>query len=291
MERKIWTTAAALTVVLAVTGVAWAGLPRAAETSTTVTVENELVAPAADAGTVTLRKVAAGLEVVSVSPADGWEYTVKRAAGREVEVDFRAMDGTVEFEAEIDNGQVRIKVKVRVDAGASSTTTVDSTSSTVDSTSTSVAAGPSTTEAVTSTTIDDSPSTTVDDTSPTTIDDDRTTSTTVYDDDDDDDHTTSTTVYDDDDDDRTTSTTVAQGDPADFGTKVYDVDGIGTVTVERDADGLTLIAVVSNPDWTINVEKAGPKEIEIEFRNGELEVKFEAELEYGELRIKIERGS
>ena len=96
---------------------------------------------------------------------------------------------------------------------------------------------------------------------------------------------------DDDDDDRTTSTTVAQGDPADFGTKVYDVDGIGTVTVERDADGLTLIAVVSNPDWTINVEKAGPKEIEIEFRNGELEVKFEAELEYGELRIKIERGS
>ncbi len=294
MERKIWTTAAALTVVLAVTGVAWAGLPRAEETTATVAVQNELVAPAGDAGTVTLRKVDAGLEVVAVDPAVGWDYTVKHAIGNEVEVDFRSANGEVEFDAEIRNGEVRIKVKVKMQATVSpadtSSTTEVSVPSTGDTTSTSVADTSSTTVAdVTSTTVAESPSTTVAESPSTTLPD--VTSTTMYDDDDDD-HRTPTTVYDDDDDDdRSTTSTTAPSNDADYGTKVFDVLGIGTVTIERDADGITLIAVVSDPDWTIEVEKAGPKEIEIKFRyNGE-KVEFEAEVEYGDLRVKMKRES
>ena len=288
MERKIWTTAAALTVVLAVTGVAWAGLPRSEETTATVAVQNELVAPAGDAGTVTLRKVDAGLEVVAVDPAVGWDYTVKHAIGNEVEVDFRSANGEVEFEAEIRNGEVRIKVKVKMQATVTpadtSSTTEVSVPSTGDTTATSVADTSSTTLAdVTSTTVAESPSTTVAESPSTTLPD--VTSTTMYDDDDDDHR------YDDDDDDRSTTSTTAPSNDADYGTKVFDVLGIGTVTIEWDADGITLIAVVSDPDWTIEVEKAGPKEIEIKFRyNGE-EVEFEAEVEYGDLRVKMERES
>ncbi len=321
MERKIWTTAAALTVVLAVTGVAWAGLPRSEETTATVAVQNELVAPAGDAGTVTLRKVDAGLEVVAVDPAVGWDYTVKHAIGNEVEVDFRSANGEVEFEAEIRNGEVRIKVKVKMQAtvtpadtssttevsvpstgdttatsvaDTSSTTLADVTSTTVaESPSTTVAESPSTTVAESpSTTVAESPSTTVAESPSTTLPD--VTSTTMYDDDDDDhryDDDDDDHRYDDDDDDRSTTSTTAPSNDADYGTKVFDVLGIGTVTIEWDADGITLIAVVSDPDWTIEVEKAGPKEIEIKFRyNGE-EVEFEAEVEYGDLRVKMERES
>ncbi len=274
MERKIWTIAAALTVVLAVTGVAWAGLPSTPETTTNATIDNELVAPAGDAGMVTLRRMGDSLEVAAVDPAAGWQATVEVPAGPEVEVTFRSAQDRVDFNAELENGQVRIRVRVRAgDGGAedspvTSAPTSSTPSSTIDdSTSTTVADTTSTSvdDGTTSTTVDDSPSTTVD-------------------------HDTTSTTVDDHDD--TTSTTVDDGSGTDdFGTKVYDVDGIGTVTVERDANGLTLVAVVSVPGWTIEVKDATADEIEVEFRNGDQKVEFKAEIEDGQIRIEIRRES
>ena len=207
-------------------------------------------------------------------------------SGPEVEVTFRSATDRVDFKAELDNGQVRIRVRVRAgDGGFEDAATSTSTSASSGSTPSLPDSTPTSVGASTSTSLDDSPSTTIEDSTSTTMDDststtvDDSTSTTI-----DDDHDTTSTTVDD-----STSTTI--DDSADFGTKVFDVNGIATVTVERDANGLTLVAVVSQPGWTIDVKKADAHEIEVEFHNGSQEVKFKAEIEGGMLKIEVHQES
>ena len=67
----------------------------------------------------------------------------------------------------------------------------------------------------------------------------------------------------------------------------FQVPGVGSVMVDID-DGRLVLGNVSAPGWSVEVEDREPDRIKIEFRNGEAEAEFEAELHHGVLQIEIE---
>ncbi len=135
-------------------------------------------------------------------------------------------------------------------------------------------------------------------------DDDDTTSTSVHDDEDDGDTTTSTTIPgdttstsihddEDDDDDTTTSTSIHHDDEVEvFEDRrvVYDIPGVGSVTVEI-IDGRLELVSVSAPGWDIEMERAEADRVEVEFERGSDEVEFEARIDHGKIEIEIELES
>lgn len=136
---------------------------------------------------------------------------------------------------------------------------------------------------VTSTSLDDnaSTSTSIDDNSRTSISlvDTSSTSTTV-------DSTTSTSM-----DDGSTSTTQDDHETVPITTdpRTYDVNGSGTVSLQVVAGQLVLLEVGATSGWSLEVDKADGREIKVEFESGDSDAKFEAKLDDGELRVKIER--
>jgi hypothetical protein len=138
-------------------------------------------------------------------------------------------------------------------------------------------------------------------------DDDDTTSTSIHDDEEDDDDTTtsttipgdttSTSIHDDeeDDDDTTTSTSIHHDDDEDGEmledqTLVYDIPGVGTLTLEIVGGRLELVSV-SAPGWDIEIERAEADRVEVEFERGSDEVEFEARIDHGKIEIEIELES
>jgi len=100
------------------------------------------------------------------------------------------------------------------------------------------------------------------------------------------DSTTSTSLNDD-------STSTTQDDhqtvPITTDPKTYDVDGAGTVSLQVVAGQLVLLDVGATSGWSLEVDKADAREIKVEFESGDSDAKFEAKLDDGELRVKIER--
>jgi hypothetical protein len=87
------------------------------------------VHPVLDAGSVAVVQEGAVLRVVEVLAGAGWTATVERGLDREVEVTFRNGGARVDFNAELEDGAVRIRVRDRrTEAGGSggSATTVPS---------------------------------------------------------------------------------------------------------------------------------------------------------------------
>lgn len=135
------------------------------------------------------------------------------------------------------------------------------------------------------------------------VDDDDTTSTSVHDDEDDDTttsttipgDTTTTSIHDDeedDDDDTTTSTSIHHDDDDEVEVfedqrVVYDIPGVGRVTVEIIDARLELVSV-SAPGWDIEIERAEADRVEVEFERGSDEVEFEARIDHGKIEIEIE---
>jgi hypothetical protein len=116
-------------------------------------------------------------------------------------------------------------------------------------------------------------------------------------DDEDDDDTTSTSIHDDeeDDDDTTTSTSIHHDDDEDGEmledqTLVYDIPGVGTLTLEIVGGRLELVSV-SAPGWDIEIERAEADRVEVEFERGSDEVEFEARIDHGKIEIEIELES
>ena len=131
---------------------------------------------------------------------------------------------------------------------------------------------------------DNSSSTSVDDNSSTSISlvdtSSTSTSTTI-------DSTTSTSI----DDNGSTSSTIDDKQNVSITTdpKTYDVNGAGTVSLQVVAGQLVLIDVGAASGWSFELDKADSREIKVEFENGDSDAKFEAKLDNGELRVKIER--
>lgn len=69
--------------------------------------------PAGEAGTVRIERTDTGLRVVSADTAAGWASEIETAAGREVEVVFSSADRRVDFEAELDDGVIKVRVRER----------------------------------------------------------------------------------------------------------------------------------------------------------------------------------
>lgn len=73
------------------------------------------------------------------------------------------------------------------------------------------------------------------------------------------------------------------------GNEVYEVGNAGEVEF-RFADGrLELIEVRPNEGWNYEIDEDGPEEIDVDFRRGNEEWEFEAEVEDGQLQIEIDR--
>jgi hypothetical protein len=68
---------------------------------------------AGDAGSVEVARVGDSLTVVRTSPNPGWAVEVEVAAGREVEVEFTSGEGTneVDFAAELEDGEIRVRIR------------------------------------------------------------------------------------------------------------------------------------------------------------------------------------
>lgn len=115
----------------------------------------------------------------------------------------------------------------------------------------------------------------------TSLDDNASPSTSVEDD-----STTSTSL-----DDGSTSTTQDdhQTVPSTTDPKTYEVNGAGTVRLQVVAGQLVLLDVGATSGWSLEVDKADGREIKVEFESGDSDAKFEAKLDDGELRVKIER--
>ena len=158
--------AAAAALIVAVGGVMFALNAPAATAA-----EHEIVA--AGAGTVLVTVDGSTVTIADVVAADGWMPEVEAVEGREVEMDFRKGELRVQVNAEIEDGELRIRVRER--NGSEEIAEIESSIPLAD-------------VATTGTTVPDNE------------DDDSTTSTTVPDSEDDD-STTSTTVPDEDDDD------------------------------------------------------------------------------------------
>lgn len=73
---------------------------------------------AGDAGSVTVRRDGATLSVVTVNANAGWAPEVEQDSGTELEVNFENGVTRVDFNAELEDGAVRIRVRVRDGAAA-----------------------------------------------------------------------------------------------------------------------------------------------------------------------------
>jgi hypothetical protein len=105
----------------------------AAGTETEILVE--------DAGTIRLANSGASLTILSAQAAAGFVAEIEVPQGREVEADFRGQGRRVQFNAELEDGTVRVRIRTEGNTGndGSTSTTATTTNGT----------------ATTSTTIDD----------------------------------------------------------------------------------------------------------------------------------------
>ncbi len=168
-----------------------------------------------DAGTVTLTNDGATLEVVSVQQNEGWMLEIEVSTGREVEVDFRKDTRRIQFNAELEDGEIRVRARERVVTATSTTQ--------------------ATTESTTS----------------------------------------------------TTAATVAATAATGTGTVTYEAGAAGTVTIANDGSKLTITGVEAADGWTHEIEVQAGREVEMDFRKGGDRVQFNAELEDGEVRVRV----
>ncbi len=87
-----------------------------------------------------------------------------------------------------------------------------------------------------------------------------------------------------DDEDRTTTFTGA----ADGETVSFDAEGAGRVQIRRTAGGLELVDATAASGWEVVKIEREAHEIEVEFRQGVVELEFKAELEDGMIRTRTE---
>lgn len=158
MRNRLSAITAAVTTALLVTGISWAasdGVSATNETESNVAIDvnHDLEIPVEDAGTVRLGSDGTTLTILAAVAAEGFVVEVEVPEGREVEADFRGEGRRLQFNAELEDGVVRVRIRTEVSAEASTET---STSVTVeDSSTTSTAPESTTSTSTTATTIDD----------------------------------------------------------------------------------------------------------------------------------------
>jgi len=69
---------------------------------------------------------------------------------------------------------------------------------------------------------------------------------------------------------------------------VYDIPGVGNITLNQNATSLEILSVNLASGWTYDAENEHATEIEVEFENGDQKVEFRAELLNGLVVIAVE---
>jgi hypothetical protein len=160
MRNRPAILAAATVIALLITGLAWAASDgindvTSTETNVAIAVGQQQTIPVDTAGSVVLLRSETQLQILSVIPNPGYVPEIELAAGREVEADFRGEGRRVKFNAELEDGQVRLRIEIDNDANprsTASTSSTGSTSSTSSTTSTGSTASTSSTSSASSTT-------------------------------------------------------------------------------------------------------------------------------------------
>lgn len=152
MFKKIATVFGVVLAALMAVGVGSATIAPSSDSTTTTTSSTALPDPGVaetimyevgDAGTVTIASDGAALSIVAVDAADGWAAEVEVASGREVEADFRNGMRRIQFNAELEDGEIRVRVRERADDGGGATTTSTTAAPVATPTTTSTTAPPS----------------------------------------------------------------------------------------------------------------------------------------------------
>jgi hypothetical protein len=236
MKNKIAIIAGALTVGLLITGIAFAAQDAGSAVNVSLAESQTVTLPVDDAGVVVLSRSDGQLAIVSATPNTGYQAEVEVASGREVEADFTGNGVKVKFNAELEDGVVKVRITSEDSdvASASGATSTTNRSSTTSQTSTT---GSNSTPATTA------------------------------------------------------STGSGTSALADGQTNRIVVANAGAVLLRRNGGTLTIVSTESNPGWTVEVEVATGREVEGDFRNGGLRVKFNFELEDGVIRTEIETES
>ena len=133
MRNRMAILAGAVTVGLLITGIAFAAQDVDESTVNVSLADSQtLTLPVDNAGVIVLSRAKGQLQIVSATPNTGYAAEVEVAVGREVEADFRGNGLRVQFNAELEDGVVRVRIRTEADDnnGATSSTGVTSPTST-----------------------------------------------------------------------------------------------------------------------------------------------------------------
>ena len=76
--------------------------------------------------------------------------------------------------------------------------------------------------------------------------------------------------------------------PVNSGPTTYQVGTAGTVTVQVTGGQLVLIDAIAATGWNLELDRADGREVKVEFESGGSDAKFEAKVDSGELRVRVE---
>lgn len=131
MRNRMAILAGAVTVGLLISGIAFAAQDVDESTVNVSLAESQtLTLPVDNAGVIVLSRANGQLQIVSATPNTGYAAEVEVAIGREVEADFRGNGLRVQFNAELEDGIVRVRIRTEADDNNGSTSSTGSTGST-----------------------------------------------------------------------------------------------------------------------------------------------------------------
>ncbi len=263
--------AASLTAAL----LAWGGAAMASSdrprTESVQSTTGSTVYSVEDAGTVTVAFDGTALNLVDSAAAAGWTVSVDSVLATEIEVDFVSSDRHLRFNAEIEDGAVRVRVEDRTKDGIASEDSSDSSDDSDDSSD-----GSSEIE-------DRSGSNSGSDSSNDDSDDDS-------DDDSSDDDSDDNGGSGSDDnsgsgshDDRTESLSSLLA-----GVQTIAVPSLGSVTVDVQAPNVTFVSAAGVGGWTATLDENEPGEVKVLFSKDGVQMEAKIEIEDGSLRLRVE---
>lgn len=266
MARNKIIAASVTAALLAWGGVAMASSDRP-RTESVQSATGSTVYSVEDAGTVTVAFDGTALTLVDKAAAAGWTVSVDSVLATEIEVDFVSADRHLRFNAEIEDGAVRVRVEDRTENGvASDDSSDDSVDSSDDSSDREDRSG---SNSGSSSSNDDSDDDSDDDNSDDSVDDS---------DDDSDDNSGSGS-----NDDRTESFTSLLA-----GVQTIAVPGLGSVTVDVQAPNVTFVSAAGAGGWTATLDENEPGEVKVLFSKDGAQMEAKIEIEDGSLRLRVE---
>ena len=248
MRNRFAIATAAITVGLMVTGIAWAAQDAESTVNVALAEGQTITLPVENAGVVVLSRTNGQLQLVTATANTGFAAEVEIPAGREVEADFRGNGERVQFNAELEDGAVRIRIRTETDATGGQTSSTGSTAVTGVTSTTGPTSSPSSTAVTGATSTSTSTSTSL-----------------------------AGAVN------GSGNLVLAEGQ-----VNQIEVDDAGSVLLRRSGNALTIVSTHPNAGWTVEVEVGTGREVEGDFRNGGRRVQFNFELEDGVVRIRIE---